>query len=511
MTVGNIIAKIHLRSQLASNTGSQERATSNSSNLRAAAGRGIVWAAAERWGGLLLNVIVFTVLARLLDQTLFGTIALGNLYIAFIQIFVTQGIAVAIIQRKDLCPADLDTAFWINFGTAAVLATVTVMFRHQLAILLGNEEVAPVLGWLALALPLSALTVVPMALLSRELKFRLMAARSLFATIISGAVAIGCAVLGLGVWSLVFQQLTAACASTLLLWWTISWRPGVQVNHRALAHLAPFSASMVGNDLLWLTSQRVDQGFIGRALGVEALGAYSVSFRLVALGVEGITGPAAAVAMPIFSGIQDERYRLARAFVKATSLMCSIAFPFFLGLMLVSPILIPTVFGVKWQSAIVPMQILCVAASLRAMQTFVHPTMMVLGKTGIYTVLFALYAGCSTIGSFLTVQYGVAAVAWAVATAAGITGVANFAVLSRFLRFSFFSLVRALWPILAACVMLALAVMAVDRIFTGHVHGFAIVAVQVTVGAAAYMMSIALFDPQLWREFCSTTKLLARR
>jgi polysaccharide transporter, PST family len=477
-------------------------------SLRHAASRNIVWSAVERWGGQLLAVIVFTLLARLLDKPLFGMMALANIYVAFVQIFVTQGMGLALIQTPRLERSHLDTAFWLNVGIALTLAGMTVLFRNEAAAFLGSADVAPVLAWLALALPLSALSVVPSAILQRELKFKPLAARSLASAAVSGVVGIGAALLGFGIWSLVLQQLIAACASTILLWSSVDWRPGFHQNRRALGDLLPFSASVMGNDLLWLTSQRVDQAFIGRGLGVEALGGYFVSLRVVNIGLDAVAAPTQAVAMPLFSGIQDQPERLGRIFLRSTSLVCSIAFPAFVGLLLVAPRLLPAVFGAKWNDAVLPLQILCVAGCVRAAQTFVHPSMLALGKPGIYTAIFTLNALVSALTCFLAARYSVAAVAYAVLISGVITGFVNCALLARLLRFHLTALGSNLLPILSACGLVVLALVTLDSTLSEHLGGLAIIAVQAAVATSVYIGSMMVLAPAIWAEFRVITKLI---
>ncbi len=481
-------------------------------SLKVAARTNLVWAAAANWGAQLLAAAVFTVLARLLDKPIFGIAALANLYIGFVQIFVGQGVGVAIVQRKNLESSHLDTAFWINVGMAVALAAATIAFRHPAAVLLGSEEVSPVLGVLALSLPLWALTVVPSALLERELKFKLLATRTLAAAAVGGVVGVAAAFLGLGVWSLVLQQLVGGGLTVLLLWSTVQWSPRFRASRNAFADLAPFSGSVMGNNVLWFVSQRVGQGVIGRGLGVEALGTYSLAVRVVTLGLDSISAPVTRVAMPLFSGIQDQSARLGQVFLQATSLVCSVALPAFLGLLLVAPDLIPLVFGSKWEAAIVPTQILCVGGCVRAVQTFVHPTMMALGRAGVYTSLFALSAAASVAGCLLAAGHGVAAVTWATVIASAITGLANFLVLSRLLHFSPAAPLQAVSPIVAGCGLMALGVIGVDHALSGHVHVPVKISLQIIVGASVYAAGIAFFARELSTELWTMAKpLLMKR
>ncbi len=110
----------------------------------------------EAWGRQILGLAVFTLLARFLDRETFGLVALAGVYIAFIQMFVTQGLGEALVQRKELKPSHLDTVFWANIVVAIVLAALTITVRYPLAVIFKNERVAPVVAWLAVGMPLMA-------------------------------------------------------------------------------------------------------------------------------------------------------------------------------------------------------------------------------------------------------------------------------------------------------------------------------------------------------------------
>jgi O-antigen/teichoic acid export membrane protein len=477
-------------------------------SLRAKAVGGAAWASLEVWGRQLLGLAVFTLLARLLDREAFGLVALAGVYIAFIQMFVTQGFGEALVQRKELKSSHLDTAFWVNIVVAIVLAVLTITFRHPLAVMLKNERVAPVLAWLAVGMPLMALTVVPGALLTREMKFRSLAVRTTLGTTVGGCVGVALALFGFGAWSLVAQQLVGTAVGAACLWSSVSWRPGVKASRTALADIAPFSGGVLGNSLLWFISKRVDQTVIGTGLGVISLGAYAIAQRVVSLGTDVIASPAQSVAMPAFSKMQDEPERLGRTFVRLTSLLCVVALPTFLGMLLLGPRLIPAVLGSKWGTAIVPMQILCAAGMLRTAQTFAHPIFMALGRVGLYTWIFALDAAVSAVGCWLASTHGVGSVAWAVVAAAGVAGLANFFVISRLVTLSFADLFAATWPILVACGTMSVAVLGTEHMLDGRIHELILLVMLVLIGIAAYGVTIALLAREFYNELWDIVRLM---
>jgi O-antigen/teichoic acid export membrane protein len=172
--------------------------------------RGVAWAGASNWGGQLLSFCAYTALARLLDPHAFGQVAIASVYLAFIQLIVTQGFGTAIIQRDDLQDEHLDSAFWIAMATAAFFCLLSLLLTRTIACLFHEPSVAPVIGWLSLSLFFYALSSIPTAILTRALNFRAIAVRSLAATGVGGMVGVAMAWLGWGVWSLVGQWLVGA-------------------------------------------------------------------------------------------------------------------------------------------------------------------------------------------------------------------------------------------------------------------------------------------------------------
>lgn len=458
----------------------------------------------ERWGGQLLGLAVFLALARLLDRQAFGLVSLAGLYVTFVQLFVTQGLGTAIIQRSELRSAHLDAAFWMSMGAAVALAALTVGFREWIAGQLGDVAAADVLGVLAVTLPMAAASVVPSAILTREMRFKSLAVRSTIAAAAGGVVGVTAALWSAGVWALVAQQVVTMAVGVACLWTSVSWRPGNRATGEAFRELALFGAGVMGNNVLGFLSLRIDQVVIGRGLGTEALGVYAVAMRALTLGIEVVTGPAASVALPLFSRIQQDRTHLARVYVRSTTLICALGFPAFVGLALVAPRLVPVALGLKWQPAILPLQILCCAGVLRVVQTFVHSMFMALGRPVTYTLMFALLAGTNTVGSLLAVGGGVEAVAWAVAVAFGVTGVANFAVLGRYVGAGVSAIVRPLAPIAVACVGMAAVVVGVDLVLSGQLHDAAVLALQCVGGAVAYGAVLSVVSRSLWADLLKT-------
>src|ERR687886_1237101 len=102
--------------------------------MKVKAARGVLWSLVEYGGGEGISFVVFLVLARLVAPESFGVVALAGVFIMLVQVFLWQGFPDAIVQRQELRPEHVDTAFWTNIGIplaflAAPQATAGLLAR----------------------------------------------------------------------------------------------------------------------------------------------------------------------------------------------------------------------------------------------------------------------------------------------------------------------------------------------------------------------------------------------
>lgn len=472
--------------------------------------RAMGWAAVEQWGRRLLGLLTFLVLARLLGPHEFGVVAMAALYVDFVQMFVFQGLPSALIQRKELTPAHLDTAFWCAMGSATVLAALSVVFRRPIAGALGDPSAGDVLAALAFGLLLAAAGAVPTALLTRDLAFRPLAIRAGVASGAGGLVGVAAAFRGAGVWALVLQHLVGAACGVACLWVRVAWRPGLRATRQALRDLWGFSLGVLGNHLLWVLSQRVDQAVVGRVLGARALGLYATAAHLPGVILQAVAGPPEAVALPAFSRMQDQRERLAAAFVRSTVLAGAVGWPLFAGLALVAPRALPALLGPKWAPAVVPFQAFSIVALASTTLMFVHPAFLALGRPAIYSLCYVVFAASRPAAALGAAGGGLGTLAWAVALAHILSGAVSAAVLHTLLPFSVSALARGLAPVAAATAALAAAVLALDPAWSGLPAPVALAA-QGVAGACAYLGVLAWLAPGLRDDFLAALRTVALR
>jgi polysaccharide transporter, PST family len=477
-------------------------------NLRRAAVRGLAWTMLRSVSSRVVGSVVFVVLARLLDPKAFGTIALASVFVVLISLLVESGFGEAVVQRKEVRRSDLDTAFWVNNATGVGLALLMTACAGLLGALFDQPELAPVLRVLSLALVFAALASVPQALLKRELRFRELALRGFVATLAGGAVGVGMALAGFGVWSLVGQMLTTAVVGTAVLWLACPWRPGRAVSRSSFVELFRFGANILGERVALFTSRRSDDFLIGLVLGPVALGLYTAAYRILLLMTEVIIWTMEGVAFPLFSRLHGDAERTKRAFYAVTQLCSAVATPAFLALAVLAPELTRVVFGSRWTGAIPVMQVLALVGIPHAVTYFNKAVVNAGGRPNLSLRLAVLTGVVNVIGFALVVRWGILAVATSYVVCGYLLTPVSVWAVTRVLKIEVKTYLRLfVAPLMSGLVML-LSLVATKAALPDDVTGVPLIAALLLVAGTVYLLVLYLTDRRLVMSVLSNGRRL---
>ncbi len=470
--------------------------------------RGAGWSAVQTWGNQLIHLAVFAVLARLLDPQDFGLVAFANVFIAFFKVFTDQGLGTALVQRPNLEDAHLSTAFWINTAFGLSLTTAVVAGAILVGKVYDLGQIAPVVASLAVVLAISSLSSVQQALLQRELSFRELATRQLTAGVAGGLVGVTMALNGFGLWSLVGQQVTAAVVQSAVLWYLSPWRPRAELSRRHFDDLFSFGANVVGIRVLEFVNRHADNFLIGVFLGPVALGYYSLAYKLLMTLTRLFNGVLNRVAFSSFSALQEDNSKLRPAFYSATRLTSLITFPAYAGMSVLSPQLVPVIFGPQWTHSIPVIQILALVGIVESVYFFNANVMMAKGKASWRLRLNLLSAVVNLIGFLIAVRYGIVAVAAAYVIRAYLLSPLPLMLVNRLISLNYrryFGNFAA--PLTASAVMVAV-VYATREWLSQQLGMLPLTISLVAAGVAVYTTAIAIFAPDLLRQVGRVGRLL---
>jgi PST family polysaccharide transporter len=477
-------------------------------DLKRRATRGAFWATVETWGNEALLFVIFAVLARLL-----GPEAYGLLGIALIVVLVGQtaillgGWTEAIIQRPDLDPLHLDTVFWSVLGLAILLALIAWLSAPFMAWAFEAPELAQLLPWLGLAMPLAALSIVPLGCLQRELRFAPLALRWTLGVTVAGTVAIVMAFQGYGVWSLVAFELIHPAVAVIVFWAAESWRPRLRFSARHFQEIFSFSSRLAGERGVALGENLVPRVVIAWSLDPVAVGLWTLARKLFDFTVELVQRPITRVAMSTFSVAQAEPIRLIWMLGTALELTALAVIPGYLLLLLLGPDLVTTFFGPAWGPSGTVLQILAVAGFVTPAERLLNTLMLALGKPGQSLAIALAGFAVLILGMVALARWGLLGVAAAYGVRTVVVLGARAVAVRRLLKQSVMPLLRGVVPVIGAGALLVVAVLAAGRLLPQGLPPLIELALLLSAGAAGYLVGLALLARSLLARLLRLAKL----
>ncbi|RJP15558.1 MAG: colanic acid exporter [Candidatus Abyssobacteria bacterium SURF_5] len=340
-----------------------------SDGLRQKTITGVIWSALMQFGQLTAWFLVTVLLARLLTPKDFGLIGMVTVFTGFAVLINEFGFGSALIQRQDIEERHLNSVFWLNVVTGFAFTVLFIAASPLIARLYNEPALIPLTSVVALSFAISSLKVVQHALLNKSMDFRRLAIINVAAVFVAGLIAVGMALTGFGVWSLVANLLIMASIQVLLMWRLSRWRPKFEWDTQAIRELFGFSANLVGFRVLNYWTSNADNLLIGKFISAAALGIYGRAYEFRILPLVLGSWVLDKVMFPALSAIQHDKRRVKQFFLRGNRTIALLTFPMMMGLLVIARPFTLAVFGQKWEAAIIIIQIFCVEAMGRSILT----------------------------------------------------------------------------------------------------------------------------------------------
>jgi O-antigen/teichoic acid export membrane protein len=472
--------------------------------------RGALWSFTENVALQGLTFAVFVVLARLLDPVVFGLLATASLFVQLFKATVCDSIATAIVSKATPTDEDYSTAFILTVALSIPAFLILLLAAGAVASAFGTPSLAGVLRGVGVMLVFNGLSRTHEAWLTRDLQFKSLALRSTIATIGGGIVGITLASMGQGVLSLVLQQVTFSLISLLTLWTVTNWRPKLQFSAASALWIYRYSRHVAMTGITNFVNQSSDVFFITYFLGPGSAGIYSAGKRILTAINAVFAGALQRIALPAFAEVQNDRERMARAFLEAVALTATMTAPIFAGLICLSDDLTRVLLGEKWIAASPIMAILAVTGFLQSLGYYNHSVMLANGKPHWQTSLTLLYAVTNVVAFIAVARFGLVAVALAFTARTVVLYPISIACAVRLLPIGWWGYGKAVLPSLLCAALMSLCVMAAKWQFP-YLTEWERIALFVPLGAIVYCGCIAaLARAEMLRVF-ALLRLLSGR
>ena len=345
---------------------------------------GLFWVYLENTSAQLISFIVTVVLARLLEPTHYGTIALLTVFIALAQVFVVNGISSALIQKKDVDELDYSSMFWFNLVMSFLLYAVLFFTAPMIGEYYQNKELALVLRILALSVPLSAYNCIQQAWVSSQMVFKKSFISGSGGGILSGVIGVIMAYLGCGLWALVAQRILLVAFNTILLKMVVEWTPRRIFSWERLKPMLSFGWKMMATGFLFTAYSQLRSLVIGKRYSAAELGYYDRGFSFPSLIAGNIDSTITRVLFPALAQSQGDGSSLAKKSRRAAKTSAFIMTPILWGLAVIAHPLVELLLGQKWLPCVPYLQIMCLVWWLQPTQTCSAQAIKAIGRSDLY-------------------------------------------------------------------------------------------------------------------------------
>ena len=378
-------------------------------SLKAKTVRGTIWSGIDSIAGQGITFLVGLVLARLLSPQEYGLIGYITIIVAILNSIVDSGFSNALIRKKDAGEIDYNTTFIFNLVLSLLMAGVMIVAAGPISRFFNEPALVPLIRVMSAIVVINAAAIVQRTTLTKRVDFKTQTKVSLIASATSGVVGIGMALSGMGVWSLVGQQLSRQLLNTVFLWILNRWIPTLQFSWRSFRELFGFGWKLMVSGLIDTTWKEIYQLVIGKCYTTETLGQYTRGKQFSDIFSSNMTTIIQRVSYPVLSSVQDERTRLKEGYRKIIKVSMLLSFVLLFGLGAVAEPLLYVLIGGQWSEAARYLQIIVFSACLYPLHAINLNMLQVQGRSDLFLKLEIIKkivaVGPILLGIFLSIRW----------------------------------------------------------------------------------------------------------
>lgn len=327
--------------------------------------RGTAWRYLAYFSSKLMVFLSTVILARLLSKDDFGVVGFAITALVFIEV-LSGGVGPALVYYAEDKNRS-NSAFWLGLIIGIFLFGLTWILAPFIATFFRDERALLVVRALGLTFPFNALGDTHQALLQKKLAFNRIYVPDFLMAMTKGLISIILAFYGFGAWSLIWGQVGGALISSLSSWFVYPWLPAISFELQHVRSTLSYGVRYIGANMISMALLNLDYLLVGRYLGAEALGVYTMAYRLPDLLIVQFASILSTVLFPIYTRMREIPGSLARGFTFTTRYVSLITVPLGLGLTLIARPLILVILTDKWVDVVPILQVLSIYALVRSL------------------------------------------------------------------------------------------------------------------------------------------------
>lgn len=367
----------------------------------------LLWSLWQQFSSKILAFIISIVLARLLQPSQFGLLAMLSVAISISNTLLDSGLTGSLIRTTNPDQRDYSTVFFFNIAGSLILYGLLFIAAPWVAAFYHQQPLINILRVYGLILISNAFFGVQSTLLIKDLKFKKQTNIQLPSTIIGGVLGIVLAYMGMGVWSLVWMTLCNSVLSTVLHWALSPWRPILIFDTTRFKTHFVFGYRMTASNLLDTVFQNFYLIIIGKYFSISQLGFYSRADSLSQFPITNISMAINKAAYPVFAEIANNKAQLKTAYKTLIQQVLFWNAPALVLLAVIARPLITVLLTDKWLPSVSYFQLLCISGVMYPLHSYNLNILKVLNKSAAFLRLEFIKKILFLAGIFGAIRFGI--------------------------------------------------------------------------------------------------------
>lgn len=480
----------------------------NTQNLTDKTVSGVIWKFAERIAAQVVSTIISIVLARILMPQDYGLISIVSILIGICNVFVSNGFGNALIQKKEVDETDFSSVFYVSIVLALFIYTLMFFAAPYIADFYNNSLLAPILRVMFLRIPFAAINSVQQAYVARQMAFKKFFFATLIGTVISGVVGLVMAYRGFGVWALVGQYLINVTIDTLILWFTVKWRPKLIFSFMRVKGLFAYGWKLLVSGLLETGYNELRSLIIAKKYSATDLAYYDKGKQFPNLIITNIYSALTSVLFAAMSKVQDEKVKVKQVTRKALRITSYIIVPCMVGLGCIAEPFVRVVLTNKWLPIVPYIRIMCFVNSFWAVHISNLEALKAVGRSDLFLRLEIIKKVIGITVLLVAMWYGVFWIAVSAMFTTVISAFINAFPNKKILDYGYKEQIKDIGPVFILGIIMGIAVYLFGFL---SMNVYLLLTIQILVGIVIYVVGSYLFKMEAFYFILNYLKKFFKR
>lgn len=352
------------------------------------------------------------VLARLLSPADYGIVGMVAIFFVIMDTLQDGGFSVALLQQSKVFSLDYNTVFWLNIILSLLLYSILYFCAPLIAHFYQDVRLVRIIRVMGLISIIKAIGSTQGVYLNKCQHYLGSSKVYYFSLVTGSVIAICCAWLGYGFWSLVIKSFATMTLLTIG-WWIIStWKPKFEFSYNSLIKMFPFGSRIILNSLFDGVFNNIYSLLIGKVFNAQSLGYYNRARGFIDLPDNSIRGVIMGVLFPALSYYQNDDEKLRSYYKRVLVLLAFVLFPIYSMLYFAASPMILVLITSKWLPAVALLKILCIKSLFYPFESINGNVLYVKGKSNYILISTILRRVIFILIIIITIRFGIQGLIW---------------------------------------------------------------------------------------------------